>query len=113
GAGVEWRRAETTAFAPGSAPSVTGNRTPRKWEKMPNHEATTDPASRASMSVRPEKTTGRLQECCPAESKNGTGSKARSFANAKRVPLRLSTLLGLMVIQGALVCRQAVKLPCS
>src|SRR5439155_1216274 len=26
----------------------------------------------------PGKTTGRLQECCPAESKNGTGSKARS-----------------------------------
>src|SRR5438128_373045 len=108
-ASSELHSAKTTAFPVGNSPTVTGKRAPRKSEKMPNHDATTDAASRASMSGRPEKTTGRLQECCPAESKNGTGSKARSFANAKRVPLRLSTLLGLMVIHGALVCRQAVQ----
>src|SRR5690348_6578561 len=112
-ASSELRSAKTMAFPVGNSPTVTGNRTPRKSEKTPNHDATTDAASKASMPGRPEKTTGKLQECCPAESKNGTGSKARSFANAKRVPLRLSTLLGLMVIQGAALCGQAAQRPCS
>src|SRR5438093_12998594 len=82
-ASAELRSAMTTAFPPGSSPTVTGNRTPRKSEKMPNHEATTDPASRASMSGRPEKTTGALQECGAAQAKNGTGTKADAGTNAK------------------------------
>src|SRR5437773_6868995 len=103
----------TTALPSGRLPTVTGKRTPRKSEKIPNHDATMDAASSESMLGRSAKTTGKLQECCPAESKKGTGSRARSLANGRRVPLRLSSLAALIVTHGVRLCMQALQAPCS
>src|SRR6266700_2740343 len=89
-ASSEPRSASTTALPFGKSPTVTGNRTPRKSEKMPNHEVTMEAAFSASNPGRSEKTTGKFQECWLAESKNGTGSKARSLGRGNRVPFKSS-----------------------
>src|SRR5439155_25892297 len=101
----------TTALPCGSSPTVTGNRTPRTSEYTPNQEATAHPACNDVKSGGLEKTTGRLQDRWLAGSKKGTGSSERSFLRGNLVPLRLSLLLGFIVIHGVLAWPQAAQLP--
>ena len=112
-ASSEPRSAKTIALPLGKSLTVTGNRTPRKSEKMPNQDDTMDAAFSTLKPGWSENTTGRVQERWPAESKNGTGNNAKSLGRDNRVPLRASSLIGLMVTHGARALLQPAQLPWS
>ncbi len=80
-------------------------------ESTPNHEETSAAPSRVMASGASPKTNGRLQDRCPDGSKNGRGSKERSFANGNLVPLMFTVLSGLRVTQGARFVAQEEQVP--